>query len=272
MQTRQTIQEVFNRTGVQALAIVHGVHATGMIGRTRTQLLGAPSAADRNLLPLTVMELHTEATRLATCDRRASRQRGVTFKRLLDICGSLALLIVLSPILLLIALLVLLVDGRPIIYRRRVVGTVGEFDAFKFRTMRRDADRLLESDESLRKAFQDNFKLKRDPRVTQLGSVLRKFSLDELPQLFNVLLGQMSLVGPRMITAPELAKYGEHQALLLTVKPGLTGYWQVHGRQEVSYEERVRMDLEYIKARSLWKDLQLLILTPWRVICGKGAY
>jgi lipopolysaccharide/colanic/teichoic acid biosynthesis glycosyltransferase len=193
-------------------------------------------------------------------------------KRLLDVCGSLVLLIVLSPILLLIALLVLIAEGRPIIYRRRVVGTVREFDALKFRTMRRDADRLLESDESLRKAFHDNFKLKRDPRVTQLGSVLRKFSLDELPQLFNVLLGQMSLVGPRMITTPELEKYGEHQGLLLTVKPGLTGYWQVYGRQDVSYEARVRMDVTYIRTWSFWKDLHLLALTPWRVICGRGAY
>jgi lipopolysaccharide/colanic/teichoic acid biosynthesis glycosyltransferase len=114
--------------------------------------------------------------------------------------------------------------------------------------------------------------LKRDPRVTRLGAVLRKFSLDELPQLFNVIRGQMSLVGPRMITAPELEKYGEHKALLLSVKPGLTGYWQVHGRQEVSYAERVRMDVDYIRNWSLRTDMELLLLTPWRVIRGRGAY
>jgi len=205
-------------------------------------------------------------------DGCARAQRALVLKRTLDICGSLALLILLSPLLLFIAGLILLTDGRPIIHRRRVVGRTGEFDAYKFRTMRRDADRLLVEDEQLRAAFDGNFKLKRDPRITQLGRFLRKFSLDELPQLFNVLRGQMSLVGPRMITAPELSKYGEYQELLLTVKPGLTGFWQVHGRQEVSYSERVRMDIQYILSWSLKKDIELLLRTPWQVLRGRGAY
>lgn len=193
-------------------------------------------------------------------------------KRIIDAVGALILIVLLAPIFLVIAFLVLITDGWPIIYRRRVVGPSGEFDAFKFRTMHKDADRLLEQDNELHAAYRRNFKLKYDPRVTRVGAILRKFSLDELPQLFNVLIGQMSLVGPRMITAPELEKYGEHQRLLLAVKPGLTGYWQVHGRQEVSYPERVRMDIEYIKTWSLSKDLQLLWLTPMRVIRGRGAY
>jgi lipopolysaccharide/colanic/teichoic acid biosynthesis glycosyltransferase len=171
-----------------------------------------------------------------------------------------------------VGLLVLVSDGVPILFRRRCIGPRGEFDAFKFRTMRRDADQVLQRDRALRDAFHQNFKLKSDPRVTKLGAVLRKFSLDELPQLFNVVRGEMSLVGPRMITAPELEKYGEHQQLLLTVRPGITGYWQVYGRQEVSYEERVRMDVEYIRNWSLGMDLKLLWLTPWRVIRGRGAY
>jgi len=193
-------------------------------------------------------------------------------KRAIDVGCSLVLILILSPVLLAITLLVLAIDGLPVIYRRRVVGPQGAFNAFKFRTMRRDADILLERDESLRAAFTENFKLKTDPRVTRLGSFLRKLSLDELPQLFNVLAGQMSLVGPRMITAPELEKYGEHKNLLLTVKPGLTGYWQVHGRQEVSYAERVRMDIDYIRNWSLVTDIELLLLTPLRVIRGGGAY
>ena len=193
-------------------------------------------------------------------------------KRSLDAIGSLILLVVLSPLFFAIALLILITDGTPVIYRRRVVGPSGEFDAFKFRTMQRDADELLRRDETLQKAFQENFKLKSDPRVTAVGAMLRKFSLDELPQLFNVLRGQMSLVGPRMITASELEKYGDHCELLLTVKPGLTGYWQVHGRQEVSYAERVRMDIEYIRNWNLRMDLELLWLTPVRVIRGRGAY
>jgi len=193
-------------------------------------------------------------------------------KRVVDVAGSVILIVVLSPAFLLTGLLVLLIEGTPMIYRRRVVGPGGEFDAFKFRTMHRDADRQLERDESLRQAFHENFKLRCDPRVTRLGAVLRKFSLDELPQLFNVLMGQMTLVGPRMITAPELEKYGEHQYELRKVKPGLTGYWQVYGRQEVSYAERVEMDLKYIRNRSLWMDFKLLGLTPIRVIRGRGAY
>ncbi len=193
-------------------------------------------------------------------------------KRIMDLVGSILLIVLLSPVFAAVSLLVLILEGTPIIFRRRCVGPSGEFNAFKFRTMRRDADHLLVRDEKLRGAFYQNFKLKSDPRVTRLGVVLRKFSLDELPQLFNVLRGEMSLVGPRMITAPELQKYGEHQGLLLTVRPGITGYWQVHGRQEVSYEERVRMDVQYIQNWSMRGDLKLLCQTPARVIRGKGAY
>ena len=193
-------------------------------------------------------------------------------KRGIDVLGSSLLILLFSPVFLTVALLVLLADGAPILFRRRCVGPGGEFDAFKFRTMRRDADQVLRRDPALQQAFRQNFKLKSDPRVTRLGAILRKLSLDELPQLFNVLRGEMSLVGPRMITSPELQKYGEHQQLLLTVRPGITGYWQVYGRQEVSYEERVRMDIEYIRNWSLGMDLKLLCLTPARVICGRGAY
>ena len=196
--------------------------------------------------------------------------RGV--KRGLDIAGAACGLVVLSPLLLAISALVKLQDGGLVLHRRRVVGPDGEFDAFKFRSMRPDADAILESDEVLRKRFEQNFKLKRDPRVTRIGAWLRKYSLDELPQLFNVLIGQMSLVGPRMITVPELEKYGEHRHLIFATKPGLTGHWQVHGRQEVSYEERVRMDVEYIQNWSLQRDLKLLWLTPMRVVRGRGAY
>lgn len=193
-------------------------------------------------------------------------------KRAVDLIGACVLIAVLGPLFLVIAALVLVMDGWPVIYRRRVVGACGEFDAFKFRTMRPDADHLLASDAVLQTAFNENFKLKADPRVTRLGAILRKYSLDELPQLFNIVAGQMSLVGPRMITAPELEKYGEHKQLLLQVKPGLTGYWQVHGRQEVSYSERVQMDLAYIRNWNLRLDIELLLMTPLRVVRGRGAY
>jgi lipopolysaccharide/colanic/teichoic acid biosynthesis glycosyltransferase len=193
-------------------------------------------------------------------------------KRTIDVTGSGVLILLLLPVFVVLASLIRLVDGAPVIYRRRVVGHRGGFDAYKFRTMIPEADAMLAADARLRMAFTQQFKLKSDPRVTRLGAWLRKYSFDELPQLFNVLKGQMSLVGPRMITAPELQKYGPYQQLLLTVKPGLTGYWQVRGRQEVSYAERVRMDVYYITHWSLGLDLVILLKTPSRVMLGEGAY
>jgi lipopolysaccharide/colanic/teichoic acid biosynthesis glycosyltransferase len=138
--------------------------------------------------------------------------------------------------------------------------------------MIRDADAVLAADAQLSDTFTLQFKLRSDPRVTRIGSWLRKYSLDELPQLLNVLKGQMSLVGPRMITSAELQKYVPYEALLLTVKPGITGHWQVEGRQEVSYTERVRMDVYYITNWSLWLDLKILLRTPSKIIRAQGAY
>lgn len=181
-------------------------------------------------------------------------------------------MVALAPLFVMLGILVALEDGWPVIYRRRVVGREGEFDAYKFRSMCKEADATLAANPALKGEFERNFKLKHDPRVTRVGTVLRKLSLDELPQLFNVLKGQMSLVGPRMICPEELEKYGSFGQLLLTVRPGLTGYWQVHGRQRVNYEERVRMDLHYIKNWSLAMDLKILFKTPYAVLKREGAY
>jgi lipopolysaccharide/colanic/teichoic acid biosynthesis glycosyltransferase len=193
-------------------------------------------------------------------------------KNSIDFIGATVLITLLLPLFVLIAALVYFEDGAPIIHRRRVVGQKAEFDAFKFRTMRRDADSLLVRDPVLWAEYQRNFKLANDPRVTRFGALLRKLSVDELPQLFNVLIGQMSLVGPRMITPAELEKYGPHKRLLLSCKPGLTGYWQVFARQTVSYDERVRMDVYYLQNWSLGMDLLLLLRTPLKVLNMKGAF
>lgn len=203
---------------------------------------------------------------------RKRRAHERLLKRGIDLFGAFTLVCVLFPILFGVAVLILISDGLPIFHLRRVVGSRGEFDAYKFRTMCRDADAILETNHELREMFTQNFKLQSDPRVTGIGAWLRRYSLDELPQLINVLKGQMSLVGPRMITPQELSKYGEYQELLASVKPGLTGYWQVKGRQNVPYEDRVRMDVYYITHWSLSLDLQILLRTPWEVIKGKGAY
>jgi undecaprenyl-phosphate galactose phosphotransferase len=197
--------------------------------------------------------------------------RGV-LKRLVDVGISAALLILLLPVIACLAILIKCHDGGPIFHRRRVLGPNGEFNAFKLRSMRVDADEVLKNDPSLRREFEVNFKLKNDPRVTPLGAMLRKTSLDELPQLWNVLAGQMSLVGPRMITSAELQKFGDAGWIFRCFKPGITGYWQVQGRQEVSYAQRIEMDLFYVSHWSLFLDLRILIKTPFRVLRGAGAY
>lgn len=193
-------------------------------------------------------------------------------KNAVDFFGATALILLLLPVFLIVALVILFESGWPIIYRRRVIGAKGEFDAFKFRSMKPGADTLLDADPLLRAEFERNYKLKNDPRLTRVGPFLRRSSLDELPQLFNVLMGQMSLVGPRMKSPPEMQKYKDYKSLLLTVKPGITGYWQVHGRQSIPYEERVKMDVYYIENWSLAMDLKIILQTPLKVLRKEGAY
>jgi len=193
-------------------------------------------------------------------------------KRTIDFFGAGLALVLLSPTFFLIALMIKLQDGGPIIHRRRMVGMDGDFFLFKFRSMCHDADSVLKKDPELWAEFQKNYKLVNDPRITALGRFLRKYSLDELPQLVIVLMGQMSLVGPRSITHDELNKYGEMRHLLLTVKPGLSGYWQTEGRARVSYEERVSMDIHYVLNWTLLWDLRILAKTPIAVLKADGAY
>jgi exopolysaccharide biosynthesis polyprenyl glycosylphosphotransferase len=195
-------------------------------------------------------------------------------KTLLEYSLAFISLVVLSPVLLLIAMLIKIDSPGPVLYRRRVLGVSGKlFDAFKFRTMHVNGAALLRNEPELEAELRTYYKLKRDPRVTRIGQFLRKYSLDELPQLLNVIAGQMGLVGPRMITAEEAEKYGRHRLNLLTVKPGITGLWQVSGRSDLSYDERVQLDMYYIRHYSVWLDLQILFVqTIPAVINGRGAY
>ena len=194
-------------------------------------------------------------------------------KRCLDIVGAVLLLVLSAPIVVACLTAVLIESGAPLIHRRRVVGRGGAtFDAFKIRTMMADADRILSQDESLQRQFRESNKIVRDPRVTRVGRWLRKLSLDELPQLVNVIRGEMSLVGPRMITAAELPDWGAAGRLLLSVRPGLTGLWQVSGRQLLSKAERIRLDAEYVRRMSLRLDLAILARTLFAVMSGRGAY
>lgn len=192
-------------------------------------------------------------------------------KRSMDVAGAVVLLLLSAPLIALLALRIKLHDGGPALFRRRVVGPDGEFDAFKLRTMRVDADEVLRRDDRLRREFEVNFKLQRDPRVTRVGAALRRSGLDELPQLWNVIKGQMSLVGPRMITPAELHRYGDAGWIFSVMKPGVTGYWQVQGDSAAGYDCRIAMDLFYAENWSLLFDLKILIRTPARVLRGSGV-
>lgn len=192
-------------------------------------------------------------------------------KTMLDYAIAAMALLFLAPLFLIFAILIKRDSPGPVFYRRRVVGQGKRpFDAFKFRTMYVNGDQLLTPEQ--REELQREGKLRDDPRVTRVGQFLRRYSLDELPQLINVLMGQMSLIGPRMITEAELVKFGKWQHNLATVKPGLTGLWQVSGRSDLSYEERVRLDMHYIRNHSIWLDLQILFQTIPALLSGRGAY
>lgn len=194
-------------------------------------------------------------------------------KASMDYALAFILLLVLSPIMLVLALLIHRDSPGPILHRRQVLGRGDKpFYAYKFRTMYVDGDEIIANHPELRAELGAHHKLKEDPRVTKLGRVLRRYSLDELPQLFNVLQGQMSLVGPRMITPIEGEKYGRWRMNLLAVKPGLTGLWQISGRSDISYEDRIRLDMHYISHYSIWTDFQILLQTIPAVLRGRGAY
>ncbi len=196
-----------------------------------------------------------------------------TFKRLIDIVLSAFILIVLSPVLMLITMWVKLDSEGPVIYRRGVLGVGGRpFDAFKFRSMFINGGEILMRHPELKRKLETEHKLKDDPRVTRAGRFLRRFSLDELPQLVNVLRGQMSLIGPRMISPPELQQYAGFEDKLLSVRPGMTGLWQVSGRADTSYDERVRLDMFYIDHYSPLMDVRIFLKTPLVMLGAKGAY
>ena len=199
---------------------------------------------------------------------------GRILKRLFDAVLSLAALIIFSPFFILIAVLIKLTMPGPIFFRHKRLGRHGKvFEVIKFRSMVIDAEtrlsELLDSDEEARAEWEMNFKLKKDQRVTSLGRFLRRYSLDELPQLFNVLTGEMSLVGPRPIVPGEQERYGGLKHGLLVLKPGLTGPWQVMGRSDISYKKRVELDAYYIERWSLLLDVIILIKTL-RMLVGRA--
>lgn len=191
-----------------------------------------------------------------------------------DVGGAIVILFLTLPVFIVASVLIKLTSKGPVFFRHRRLGLGGKpFWCLKFRTMVDDAEKLLRENAELYKKFQEHFKLRDDPRLTPVGRFLRKTSVDELPQLINVLRGEMSLVGPRPIVSEEVYKYDGYHEKLFSVKPGVTGLWQATARHRTTtYMERVLLDMEYIDNRSLKLDLTILLLTVPAVLLGSGAH
>ncbi|SHE83616.1 sugar transferase [Clostridium fallax] len=194
-------------------------------------------------------------------------------KRLLDIICSLVGLIVLIPIFLIIAIAIKLDSKGPIFFKQKRLGLRGKnINIYKFRTMVINAEEMINNfSEEQKKEYEENFKLKNDPRITKIGKFLRNTSLDELPQLLNILKGDINIVGPRPIVNDELHLYGSYAKKFLSIKPGITGYWQTNGRSSTSYEDRVKMDMYYIDNRNLLLDIKIIFKTVGVLFGDKNA-
>lgn len=197
----------------------------------------------------------------------------LAIKRLIDIIGSLIGIILLSPLYIIIAILIKFDSPGKVVFGHTRKGKGGkDIKVYKFRTMYSNASEIFESfTPEQKEEYYKNFKLDNDPRVTKLGGFLRKTSLDELPQLFNILKGDMTIIGPRPIVEKEISKYGDKAEKLFSVVPGLAGYWQANGRSDTTYEERVEMDMYYIDNMSFWLDTKILFQTAISVLKGEGA-
>jgi exopolysaccharide production protein ExoY len=204
------------------------------------------------------------------------REKIISSRGLVERYSAIIVLLLLAPLLFSIAAAIALADGSPVLFRHRRIGFGGkEFYCFKFRTMALNGyatlNEHLERNPSAAEEWRATRKLCRDPRVTWIGNFLRRLSLDEIPQLINIARGEMSFVGPRPIVSAEISKYGFHFPAYCSVKPGLTGLWQVSGRSNTTYEQRVALDVEYIRSRSLLLDSKILLLTLPAVLSRKGS-
>jgi exopolysaccharide biosynthesis polyprenyl glycosylphosphotransferase len=275
----QCLDEVVPRLGVEELIVI----PTALSREALLDIYRDWGTDDKVRIRLSsgLYELFTTGVRvkevgfvpLLSLDRTRITGISSLTKMALDYFVASAAIVFLAPLWFTLVILVKLNSPGPAFHRRRVVGMHGRtFDAFKFRTMIADADKYLETHPELLEEWEQTGKIQNDPRITRVGRVLRRFSLDELPQLLNVLRGEMSLVGPRMITPKERRHFGRWQHNLLTVRPGMTGLWQVSGRSDLTYDERVRLDMHYIRNHTIWLDLKVILNTVAAVLTGKGAY
>jgi exopolysaccharide biosynthesis polyprenyl glycosylphosphotransferase len=271
--------DVVRRCGADTVAVLSCPEMDGVklrrlaweLEKTGTDLCVAPALLDV-AGPRTTVRPTAGLTLLHVDHPQLSGPRQV-LKDLIDRCVAAVALLLLSPLMLAIAVSIRLSDRGPALFRQTRVGKDGAtFSMYKFRTMVVDAEQRLAGLRELNEFDGVLFKMRRDPRITKIGARLRKWSLDELPQLFNVLLGDMSLVGPRPPLPDEAARYADHVRRRLVVKPGLTGLWQVSGRSDLSWDESVRLDLRYVENWSLALDLQILWKTIAVALRGSGAY
>lgn len=195
------------------------------------------------------------------------------FKRIVDIILGCIGLVLLSPVFLILAICIKIDSKGPVIFAHKRIGKNGkEFNMYKFRSMYENAEKMIENfNEEQKREWQENFKLENDPRITKVGKFLRKTSLDELPQIVNIIKGDLSIIGPRPVIDEELEKYGKNKDKFLSITPGLTGYWQANGRSNTTYEERMQMELYYIDNQSLWLDIKIFFKTIVSVLKKEGA-
>ena len=223
------------------------------------------------------MMLYAAVTIAITASKDKHSIIGGKLKRIFDIICASLIIVILSPLFIIVAMLVKLGDPGPVLFCHTRVGYGGRrFQCLKFRSMVADADRLLrnllESDPEARREWERTQKLAKDPRITAIGKFLRQSSLDELPQLINVVRGEMSLVGPRPVAPSESKRYGDKLPLYLKARPGLTGIWQVSGRSNCVYNQRIEMDADYVTNWRFSKDVAILLRTPAAVFARRGSY
>ena len=278
------VENVIKDTGVQTVLIcAPGLESKKLVALiNRLQLLVKRVAFVPELFGLptsniTARGMMEEQAVVLRVQNNLARRSNRIMKRIFDIVATVCGGIFILPFMLIIAIIIYLDSGGPIIYKQKRVGRNGkEFNFYKFRSMVKNADTILEeylnTHEDEKKEWQKNFKLKNDPRVTKIGKIIRKTSIDQLPQLWNVLIGDMSLVGPRPLLPNEVERYSGYIEDYKLVLPGLTGVWQVSGRSDTTFEERVIMDSWYIHNWSVWIDIVYLLKTVLVVVKSKGAY
>ena len=282
--TFNDVENVIKDTGIQTVLIcAPGLESKKLVALiNRLQLLVKRVAFVPELFGLptsniTARGMMEEQAVVLRVQNNLARKSNRIMKRIFDIVATVCGGIFILPFMLIIAIIIYLDSGGPIIYKQKRVGRNGkEFNFYKFRSMVKNADTILEeylnTHEDEKKEWQKNFKLKNDPRVTKIGKIIRKTSIDELPQLWNVLIGDMSLVGPRPLLPNEVERYSSYIEDYKLVLPGLTGVWQVSGRSDTTFEERVIMDSWYIHNWSVWIDIVYLLKTVLVVVKSKGAY